>query len=232
MGQHSFLELAEVAGEGLGECLADALAAPAQLGAGLAAEAQEGAGDGAGLEDRARDLVFRGRRRGQRAVLLAELSRGDRRGRGCRRRACGGGRPAGSRSSSRGVAGPRLSAGRMTRTRGRWSPCSEGSGAVTRFVTQRTSSFATAVSLENSIFGLSRAQGRAGWALAELSLRPLLPGGKFTVRMTGLARAFNQGASSLADRRKDFRTALSLAWSSGEPDTGRHDTRSNTMFRP
>ena len=67
-----FLELAEVAGEGLGEGLADALAAPAQLGAGLAAEAQEGAGDGAGLEDRARDLVLRRRRRGQRAVLLAD----------------------------------------------------------------------------------------------------------------------------------------------------------------
>jgi len=71
-GQRSFLELAEVAGERLGEGRADAFAAPAQLGAGLAAEAQEGAGDGAGLEDRARDLVLRRRRRG-RAVLVADL---------------------------------------------------------------------------------------------------------------------------------------------------------------
>ena len=67
-----FLELAEIAGEGLIEGLADALAAPAQVGAGLAAEAQEGVGDGAGLEDRARDLVLRRRPRGQGAVLLAD----------------------------------------------------------------------------------------------------------------------------------------------------------------
>jgi len=71
-GRGPFLELAEVAGEGLIEGLADALAAPAQVGAGLAAEAQEGAGDGAGLDDRTRDLVLRGRRRGQHAVLLAD----------------------------------------------------------------------------------------------------------------------------------------------------------------
>ena len=71
-GRRSFLDFAEVAGEGFGEGRADALAAPAQLGAGFVAEAQEGAGDGAGLEDRARDLVLRGRRRRQHAVLLAD----------------------------------------------------------------------------------------------------------------------------------------------------------------